>query len=98
MSYNLKAEEMETTINFDRSSPTASIYTADAVMIRKLDKLCGETPLVSLLKKDAYSAEYELPKSMVRIVKPRLLSDETRKKYSDGAKKNFAQAAENGSV
>jgi hypothetical protein len=82
--YKLTREEMETTINFDKSSPTASIYTADPAMIRKLDKL---TPYVQVVKQDEYGRWYECPKSMIKVQKPRLLSEEKRQELAERMRK-----------
>ena len=86
MAYKLSLAEMETTINFDRSSETANIYTTDPVMMRKLDKLARETPILQAKKIDEYSREYECPKSMIKIHKPRLYTGEKRKELSDRMK------------
>ena len=83
--YKLIREEMETTINFDRSSTTAEIYTSDPAMMRKLDKL---TPYVQAVKQDEYGKWYECPKSMIKVQKPRLLSEEKRQELAERMRKH----------
>ena len=71
-------EEMETTINFDRSSDTARIYTADPVMMRKLSNLASENACVQEKSRDEIGRRYECPKSWVKVQKPRQVSQETK--------------------
>ena len=71
-------EEMETTINFDRGSDTARIYTADPVMMRKLDGLARENVAVARKSQDEIGYWYECPKSWVKVQKPRQVSQETK--------------------
>ena len=42
--YKLTLAEQETVINFDNELPTASIYTHDARLIRKLEELSAKYP------------------------------------------------------
>ena len=81
--YKLTREEMETTINFDRSSDTANIYTTDPVMMRKMDKLAQETTVITMAKQDAYCREYECPKALIKVSKPRVISEEQRQELAE---------------
>jgi len=41
---NITRLEQETIVNFNAAEDTASVYTADPVYMRKLDKLCEREP------------------------------------------------------
>ena len=54
----------------------ATVYTAHPVWIRKMDKLCKEFLEVIRLKSwTEVSKTYVLPKNLIRIAKPRILSE-----------------------
>ena len=61
-------EEMETIIRFDKSSNTASVYTADPTMIRKLKKFQGFDNVI-LIQEDEYAIQMDIPKKWIRITK-----------------------------
>jgi hypothetical protein len=62
--------QRETTINFNEESDTATIWTASQPVYRKLIKL-GYQP-----KQDGErSATFEVPKSLVAVKRPRVLSE-----------------------
>ena len=71
--------EKETFINFNAGDQTATLYTRDPAVMRKVDALVIEYP-------DAYKCigatdidkTYEMPKSFVSYRKPRRLSEEQR--------------------
>jgi len=64
-------EEMETTIQYDRASGTASIYTADPARRARLDKFCEEYPDVyKKVKEDGDGAFYECPKRCIKFGRP----------------------------
>ena len=71
--------EQETIINFNAGDQTATLYTRDPAVMRKVDALVIEYP-------DAYKCigatdidkTYEIPKSFVSYRKPRRLSEEQR--------------------
>lgn len=85
--YSPTREEQETIIRFDRSSDTATIYTADPVIIRKMDKLMSESPCVQAISHDELSRTYICPKSWVKVHKPRLLRDEQRAELTQRLKR-----------
>ena len=78
----LTLEEMETSILFDRASDIMSIYSADPLVMRKLDA----TPGYKLIKEDRQdgqriAATYEAPKKLLTLRSARAkrtLSDEQR--------------------
>ena len=93
-------EEQETVIQFNRSDPYATIYTSDATIMTKLDKLCTNAPGNYSLVKTEKDKEghivgkfYRLEdKKMVSLRKEKRkveLSDEKRQKLSERAKSNF---------
>ena len=71
--------EQETIINFSADDQTATLYTRDPAVMRKIDTLVTEYP-------DAYKCigetnidkTYEMPKSFISYRKPRRLSEEQR--------------------
>ena len=71
--------EQETIISFNAGEQTATVYTRDPAVMRKVDALVIEYP-------DAYKCigatdidkTYEIPKSFVSYRKPRRLSEEQR--------------------
>lgn len=84
-------EEQETTITFDRASDEATIYTADPVMMRKIDKLLDSGASVAVVREDAFSRTYRCPSKWVKMVPPRQYSKEQREKMSQRAKENLGK-------
>lgn len=88
--YQLSKAEMETTINFDREGDNASLYTADSVMMTKLDKLCESSPEnYKVIRQDEISKTYEFPKKLISLRKAsvkRQLTDEEREILSERMK------------
>lgn len=74
--------EMETIINYNQEEKTASVYTCDKALIRRLDRLCEESTEITVEKEDEYSKSYILPKKWVKVRKPRQLSDELKEKLA----------------
>ncbi len=59
--------------------PTATIYTRDKVVMRKLDTLVADFPnTYKLMKQDEVSKTYSFPKSYVSYRKPRAVSAKQR--------------------
>ena len=72
----LSRYEQEVVINLNADEDEATVYTANPAWIRKMDKLCNEFPEVIRLKSwTEVSKTYVLPKNLVRIGKPRILSE-----------------------
>lgn len=70
--------EQETIINYNNAEKTASIFTYDKSLIRKIDEKLSDYPEVKVIRRDDGCVEYELPKKWIRVRFPRLLSDEQR--------------------
>lgn len=75
---NLTKYEQETIINYNNEEKTASIFTYDKSLIRKLDKRLSEYPDIKVVRRGDDWAEYSLPKQWIKVGFPRQLSDEQR--------------------
>ena len=74
---NLSLFEQETIINFNEADSTASVYTHNKALIRKLDKLAQERPedcSVDRVSHDGAATDYAIPKAWVKIRPPRVAS------------------------
>lgn len=73
-------EEQETIITFNEKDPTASVYTMNRALIRKLDGLtatrANEARRVKTYPDGAQ--EYEVPKKWVKVQPSRVYSEEQR--------------------
>ena len=84
MTYKLTKAEQETTINFDNELDTASIYTHDSRLIRKLRELQKQSPEHFILQQEAHgSVTYTIPKRCIGI----------RPLYSESRREQQRQAA-----
>ena len=82
MKYTL--EEQETTIIWDRANPEAIVYTYEPSLKRKLSELENIIPdKVKKIKEEDGSVEYCIPKELVTVRKPRILSDEARERLKE---------------
>ena len=71
--------EQETIINYNAAEQTATVYTRDKTVMRRLDALVVEYPEhYRLIGETDIDKTYEMPKSFVCYRKPRRLSDEQR--------------------
>ena len=71
----LSRYEQEVVINLNADEDEATVYTANPAWMRKMDKLHKEFPNVIRLKSwTEVSKTYVLPKKLVRIGKPKVLS------------------------
>jgi hypothetical protein len=78
---NLTKYEQETIINFNAGEQTATVYTRDKAVMRKLDTLVNEFPEVyKLTNETEYDRTYEMPKSHINYRKPRQMTDEQRER------------------
>lgn len=75
---NLTKYEQETIINYNNEEKTASIFTYDKSLIRKLDKRLSDNADIKLVRRGDDWAEYSLPKKWLKVSFPRQLSDEQR--------------------
>jgi len=84
----LSRYEQETIINYNAGGQTATVYTRDKVVMRKLDTLVANYPdTYKLTKQDEISKTYSFPKSYIGYCKPRKLTEEQRKKAQERMKK-----------
>lgn len=73
--------ERETIINYNEGEATASVYTHNRALRRKLEKLSQERPGDCRLFRtfhEGEAVEYYIPKSWVKVTPTRILSDEQK--------------------
>lgn len=81
--YKLTALEQETIINFNNAEAGANIYTCNKALIKKLIKYCELYPdTYELERQDIYSVTVNLPKKLISIRKPKVLSEAQRERLS----------------
>lgn len=83
---NLTKYEQETIINYNNEEKTASIFTYDKSLIRKLDKRLAEMLDMKLIRRGKDFAEYSLPKKWIKVAFPRQYSDEQRAEMAERMK------------
>lgn len=83
---NLTKYEQETIINYNNEEKTASIFTYDKSLIRKLDKRLAEMSGMKLIRRGEDFAEYSLPKKWIKVAFPRQYSDEQRAEMAERMK------------
>lgn len=75
----LSRYEQETIVSYNAGEQTATIYTRDKAVMRKLDTLVANfSDTYKLVKQDEVSKTYSFPKSFVSYRKPRAVSMEQR--------------------
>ena len=80
----LSRYEQETIVNYNAGEQTATVYTRDKAVMRKLDTLVADFPdTYSLTEQDEVSKTYSFPKSYISYRKPRTLSIEQRKQAQE---------------
>lgn len=71
--------EMETIVNYNAAEQTATVYTRDKAVMRKLDRLVEAYPeSYRLVDQTEIDKTYSMPKSYVTYRKPRSVSTEQR--------------------
>lgn len=76
---NLTKYEMETVVNYNAGEQTATVYTRDRSVMRKLDRLVEDYPdSYKLIRQTNIDKTYSMPKSYVTYRKPRAVSEEQR--------------------
>ena len=76
---SLSKYEQETVINFNAGEQTATVYTRDKTVMRKLDTLVIDFPEVyKLVGETDIDKTYSMPKSSVNYRKPRKINIECR--------------------
>lgn len=81
--------EQETIISYNNEEKTATVYTCDKSLIRKLDEMARKDSTIIETTRDEYSKTYKLPKRYIKVKIPRQLSEEQRQKLAERAKRNF---------
>ena len=77
----LSRYEQETIVNYNAGEQTATVYTRDKAVIRKLDTLVAEFPdAYNLIEQDEESKTYSFPISYVNYRKPRTVSAEQKER------------------
>lgn len=87
----------ETIINFNEEEKTASVYTHNFPLRRRLEQLAGERPEDCRLFKachDGHAVEYIIPKSWLRINPPRVAAALTEEQKQQ--RREQLQAIRNG--
>ena len=75
----LSRYEQETIVNYNAGEQTATLYTRDKAVMRKLDTLVADYPdTYKLTGQDEVSKTYSFPKAYVSYRRPRKISDEQR--------------------
>ena len=70
---------METVVNYNAGEQTATVYTRDKSVMRRLDRLVADYPdRYKLLSQTEIDKIYSMPKSYVTYRKPRTVSDTQR--------------------
>lgn len=78
-SITLTRLEQETIIVYNAAEPNVEVYTADPVMMRRMDKLCEKRPEVfRIIKSDLISKTYMCPKKCIRVKAPRQMTEEQK--------------------
>ena len=78
--------ERETIFNYNQEEKTASCYTHDSALIRKLDRLCLSNEAITVCREGEGWKEYNFPKSWLKVRPPRQLSDEKRAELANRMK------------
>ena len=78
--------EQETIVNANAEEKMAEVYTADPVMIRKLDKMVEKYPdQYKVIKEDDVSKTYQFPKKLIRFGAPvtKVYTEEEKQKLRE---------------
>ena len=82
----ISRQEQETIVNYNAAEQTATVYTRDKTVMRRLDALVMDFPdHYRLIGETDIDKTYEMPKSFVSYRKPRQLSDEQRENLRNRA-------------
>ena len=84
--------ELETIINYNMEEKTANIFTHDAALIRRLEKLCSERPgecVPGYNQNEPRGRAYDIPKKWVKINPTRILTEEQLTQRRELAKRAF---------
>lgn len=76
--------EQETIINFNAEDKTATLYTRDPVVMRRIDSLVKDFPdTYKCISETNIDKIYEMPKSTITYRKPRNITEANRKAASE---------------
>lgn len=81
--------EQETIINFNEEEKTASVFTHNSSLIRRLAEFAEKSSDCSLRRSGEGWAEYQIPKRWVRINMPRQYSEEQKQQMAERARQNL---------
>lgn len=79
----LSKYEQETIIRYNQEERTATCYTHDKALIRKMDKLIENGEDIIVCRQGDGWREYKLPKKCIKVRFPRKLSDEQRQSMAE---------------
>ncbi len=88
---SLSRYEQETIVNFNEEERTASIYTHNKALARKLAKLAQERSEECRLEKttrDGAAVQYTVPKKWVKVSPPKAVTEAQREAARERAKKS----------
>lgn len=73
--------EQESILNYNAGKQTATLYTRDKAVMRKLDTLVADFPdIYKLTGQEKVSKTYSFPKSYIGYRKPRAVSTKQRER------------------
>lgn len=73
--------ERETIINYNEGEKTASVYTHNKALRRRLDQIRKTRPEeVLIVRQDDDHSEYIVPKKWIKVSPPRQTSDEAKER------------------
>ncbi|MCM1026769.1 MAG: hypothetical protein NC432_10050 [Roseburia sp.] len=88
----LSRYEQESILNYNAGEQTATLYTRDKAVMRKLNTLVADFPdTYRLAGQDEVSKTHSFPKSYVSYRKPRTVSTEQRERARKMITKNKAK-------
>lgn len=79
----LPLAERETIITFNEGEPYAHVSTMNPAMMRKLKSYAEQHEEVQFISEDEYGVNFVLPKYLVSIRKPYVMSEQARKEASE---------------
>lgn len=78
--------EQETIINYNQEEKTASCFTHDLALIRKLDEFARNGEAITVVREGDGWKEYKFPKKCIKVRFPRKLSEEQRQNMAERMK------------
>jgi phosphomannomutase len=78
--------EQETIINYNQAEKNCSVYTHDAALIRKIDKLIENGEEITVINSGDGVREYSFAKQWIKVRPSRKLSDEKRAELAERMK------------